>query len=83
MKITHLAKECPYDGNNPNNCDYCGVRSATWFFEGIRFPRKDHRLCPDCRKYRILEELSIISDKSYDYLNKKCWYYVNYESVSL
>lgn len=77
---THNANILPYDGNNPNNCDFCGIRSASWKFTPLDTMDETHCLCFECRDPRVnaYGRLGIVPDKDTETIEKWCWYRNNY-----
>jgi hypothetical protein len=76
---THIATELPYNGNNPNNCDCCGVSSATFKFTPVDSFGTTVNLCPTCRTspvygtYNAYIHYSITPDMLKINVERLCW----------
>ena len=81
---THTAKILPYDGHNPNNCDCCGIQSASWSFTPLDIFNKTLNLCATCRTTSVqgmsdaYQLYNITPDLFKSNIEKLCWYNNNY-----
>jgi hypothetical protein len=77
---THVATKLPYNGNNPNNCSCCGIRSASWSFTPLDIMNSTIHLCYHCRTSPVGSSLSayikydIVPDVKRDFIEYGCWY---------